>query len=101
MASTLSGAASSQTASRALSYFTERAEDAQSAFLGILGHHGPGANAGSSGADRYLTELDIAAGPQGVQLVRNKLESSSEHDRLDGLRTVVAVSSWSGTQGCR
>lgn len=79
------------TASRALSYLTERAEDAQAALKGILGGAGPGA-AGPSGADRYLGGVDLGGGEQGIKLTRTKLESSLESDRLDGLRTVVAVS---------
>lgn len=77
-------------ASRALSYFTERAEDAQAALFGILGGSGPGAG-GPSGAERYLAEVDLGSGEQGVKATRAKLESSSEYDRLDGLRTVVAM----------
>lgn len=78
--------------SRALSYLTERAEDAQAAIKGILGGAGPGAS-GPSGADRYLDGVDLAGGEEGIKTTRAKLESNLEQERLDGLRTVVAVSS--------
>ncbi|CAO1631134.1 unnamed protein product [Parajaminaea phylloscopi] len=80
----------SQTTARALSYLTERAEDAQAALMGILGGSGPGAS-GPSGAERYLADVDLGSGEAGVKTVRSKLESSSDYERLDGLRTVVAM----------
>lgn len=78
------------TAARALSYFTERAEDAQAAIMGILGGSGPGV-AGPSGAERYLAEVDLGSGEAENKLIRSKLESNSEYERLEGLRTVVAM----------
>lgn len=85
-------AAYGPTATRAFSYLTERAEDAQAAVIGIISGKGPNAVAGPSGADRYLGDVDLSGGERGVAAARAKLESSAEHERLEGLRTVVAVS---------
>ncbi|CAO1619830.1 unnamed protein product [Sympodiomycopsis kandeliae] len=83
------------TASRALSYLTERAEDAQAAVLGILSGKGPSAAAaagrGHGGVDDYLGDVDLTSGEKGVRIARDKLESSVWHERIQGLRTVVAM----------
>lgn len=90
--------ASTSTSSRALSYLTERAEDAQAAVVGILsgktGAANAGAGLGPAGTQRFLLgDVDLASGREsGFRLARAKLESGLEHERLYGLRTVVAVS---------
>lgn len=68
---------STLTSSRAWSYFSERGEDALHAMKGAIG---------GSGSGRYLDIRDDK-----LALVRTKLESTHDVDRLDGMKSVVAM----------
>ena len=68
---------STLTSSRAWTYFSERGEDALHAVKGAIG---------GSGSGKYLDIRDDKL----VQ-VRTKLESTQDVDRLDGMKSVVAM----------